>query len=66
MKPGDWVTVRPEHDIPAIFRAGGRPTRGRVDEVDGETVTICVPIGDEDINVHSQAVFYSPDQLVPA
>jgi hypothetical protein len=67
MNVGDWVIVKDAHDIPAIFRAG-KPTRGRVEEFieDGTMAIIHVPIGDADVDEHSQAVPYPLDALEPA
>lgn len=67
-KIGDRVEVKPEHDIPPLFRPGGKPTAGEVREViDAETYeAVWVPIGDADIDEHSQAVFYTADQIVAA
>lgn len=59
---GDWVCVKAEHDIPAMFR-DDKPTRGRVESIDGDTVEVWVPIGGADVDEHSQAVFYAPDAL---
>lgn len=59
---GDWVTVKAQFDIPAGFR-GGKPTRGRVDTIEGDTVTIWVSIGGADVDEHSQAVPYSSHEL---
>jgi hypothetical protein len=62
---GDRVAVRPEHDIPELFRPGGQATQGVVHQVyeDG-SVFVHVPIGDEDPDVHSQGVPYGADQLI--
>lgn len=66
MKPGDWVVVKDEFDIPAMFRQG-KPTRGRIEEIDGRGVAIiAVPIGDADVDEHSQAVPYDIAALEPA
>lgn len=60
---GDWVTVKEEHDIPAIFR-DNKPTKGRVHEVvRDDFVEIWVPIGDADVDEHSQAVPYPLEAL---
>lgn len=65
-KSGDWVTVKPEHDIPAICRPDGKPTRGRVHvEQDGH-VEVWVPIGGADVDEHSQSCLYEPHMLVVA
>lgn len=64
-EPGDWVTVKPEHDIPVICRPDGKPTRGRVEMVGSDYVEVWVPIGDADVDEHSQAVPYSPHMLAP-
>lgn len=61
---GEWAEVRPENDIPAMFRNG--PTRGLVHEIDGAYATLWVPIGDADVDEHSQAVPYPLTALVPA
>lgn len=63
VSPGDWVTLKAEHDIPPMFRKDGVPTRGRVEEIDDGTVWVNVPIGDADVDEHSQAVPYLLDQL---
>lgn len=63
MKLGDWVTVNSESDIPPIFRPDGKPTRGRVESIDGALVTIAVPIDGADVDVHSQAVPYEIGEL---
>ena len=60
---GCWVEVRPEADIPAMFRSG--PTRGRVQSIDGDTAEVWVPVGDADVDDHSQAVPYALADLVP-
>lgn len=64
---GDWVQVRPEHDIAPIFRPVGKPTTGRVSEVldTADLVMVCVPIGDtvDPLTEHSQAVPYPPEAL---
>lgn len=65
MKSGDWVKVKPEHDIPPIFRPDGKPTSGRVQSIEGDNVTVWVPIGDADVDAHSQSVFYTVDMLEP-
>ncbi len=62
-KIGDQVAVKPEHDIPAILRPGGKPTTGEVREIRDEAIIVWVPIGDADINEHSQAVPYAPEHL---
>jgi hypothetical protein len=63
IKPGDWVTVKPEHDIPPMLR-NNEPTRGRVHEVwDDGTVEVWVPIGGADVDEHSQSVPYPPEAL---
>lgn len=58
MNPGDWVTVRPEDDLPPMFRPDGKPTRGRIHEIDGDTAILWVPIGGADVDEHSQSVPY--------
>jgi hypothetical protein len=63
-KVGDRLQVRPEFDIPEIFRPDGKPTAGTVDQITGKTLFLRVPIGDEDPEVHSQAVPYETYQLV--
>jgi hypothetical protein len=61
---GDWVKVKPEHDIPPMFRPDGKPTTGRVDSVnDDGGLEVWVPIGGASVDEHSQAVFYDPDQV---
>jgi hypothetical protein len=57
------VQVRPEHDIPAILRPDGKPTTGEIREVYDDTFIVWVPIGDADIDEHSQAVPYEAHQL---
>lgn len=64
MKVGDWVEVKDSYDIPGIFR-GYKPTRGRIEELDGDTVMIAVPIGGADVDEHSQAVPYPREALEP-
>ena len=61
-KPGDWVQVREDCDIPAPFRQN-KPTRGRVESVSDEAVVIHVPIGGADVDEHSQSVPYSRFEL---
>lgn len=64
-KSGDWVTVKPEHDIPPMFRPDGKPTRGRIHEIfNGDTAEVWVPIDGADVDDHSQAVPYPLDALV--
>ena len=60
---GDWVTVKPEHDIPHAFRFG-KPTRGRIERIDNDTALVWVPIGDGDVDEHSQSVPYPLVALV--
>jgi hypothetical protein len=60
ISPGDWVQVRPEHDIPAMFRPDG-PTRGRVASVEGGFAEVWV--GGADVDEHSQAVPYAVEAL---
>lgn len=62
---GDWVRVRPAHDIPPMFRPDGKPTEGRVAVITDSYVEIWIPIGGADVDEHSQAVPYSPEALVP-
>ena len=63
IKPGDWVKVKPEADIPPIFR-GNRPTVGRVDCVTDEgALEVWVPIDGADVDEHSQATFYREHEL---
>jgi hypothetical protein len=64
-KPGDWVEVKPEHDIPPMFRPDGKPTSGRIDSIaeDG-SIWVWVPIGGADVDEHSQAMPYEAHQLV--
>jgi hypothetical protein len=64
-EPGDWVTVKPQDDIPIMFRPDGKPTRGRVERIGADHVEVWVPIGDADVDEHSQAVFYHASMLVP-
>ena len=59
---GDWVEVLPVADIPPMSR-GGKPTRGRVEQITGDDVEIWVPIGDADVDDHSQACIYSISDL---
>lgn len=55
MKPGEWVTVKPKHDIPPIFR-DNKPTRGRIHRIsDDGPVEIWVPIGGADVSVLYEA-----------
>jgi hypothetical protein len=61
----DWVTVKPEHDIPPIFRPDGKPTRGRVERVKDGVAEVWVPIGDADVDEHSQGVPYPLEALEP-
>lgn len=35
LEPGYWVDVKPEHDIPEIFR-GDKPTRGLILDLDAD------------------------------
>jgi hypothetical protein len=65
LKVGDWAEVLDEHDIPAICRPNGEPTRGRVDQIDGDTAILWVPIGGADVDEHSQAVPYPLEHLQP-
>jgi vacuolar-type H+-ATPase subunit B/Vma2 len=60
---GDRVQVRPEHDIPEMFRPDGRPTAGEVREIEGNVFMVWVSIGGAGIDEHSQAVPYTADQL---
>lgn len=60
--PGSWVEVLPEHDIPAIFR-DNKPTRGRVQTIKDGVAEVWVPIGDADVDEHSQSVPYPLDAL---
>lgn len=62
-KAGDWVRVKDEHDIPAILRPDGQPTKGLVAAVWGEGIEIWVPIDGADVDEHSQAVVYEPHML---
>lgn len=62
IKKGDWVTVKPEHDIPPMFRPHG-PTRGRVESVEDGFVEVWVPIDGADVDEHSQSVPYPPEAL---
>jgi hypothetical protein len=62
IKVGDWVRVKPEHDIAPVFR-GGQPTEGRVAVIEDGLVEIWIPIGGADVDEHSQAVPYSPAAL---
>jgi hypothetical protein len=62
-KPGDWVELKPEADVPAICRPDGKPTRGRVEEVCGRRVEVWIPIGGADVDEHSQCVFYDAHVL---
>lgn len=70
LKPGDWIKVREEYDIPAILR-NGRPTTGRVEDVfDDPTpeagppyVGVLVPVDGADVDEHSQYVPYPLDAL---
>jgi hypothetical protein len=64
---GDWVQVKPEHDVPPIMRPNGEPTRGRVAELAGDVLMVYVPIGDtvDPLTEHSQCVPYEPHQLEP-
>lgn len=63
LEPGDWVKVKPEHDIPPVFR-NGKPTCGRVEEVRPDVVMVSVSIGGAAVDEHSQAVPYAPSALV--
>lgn len=63
LKPGDWVTVKPEHDIPPMFRQDGKPTTGRIDTIEDGMAMVWVPIGGADVDEHSQAVPYPVDAL---
>ncbi len=65
-KRGDWVEVRPVFDVPLILRPDGKPTRGRVQRVDGDLVEVWVLIGGADVDVHSQAVPYEQHMLRPS
>ena len=62
-KIGDAVRVKPEHDIPPIFRPDGQPTRGEVREIYGDQYTVWVPIDGAPIDEHSQAVPYTAEQI---
>lgn len=64
MKAGDWVQVKETHDIPTMFRPNG-PTRGRIHEVVDGVAEIWVPIGEADVDEHSQSVPYPLDALEP-
>jgi hypothetical protein len=59
------VAVKPEHDIPPLFRPDGEPTRGRIDTIDGDEAMVWVPIDGADVDEHSQAVPYPLGALVP-
>lgn len=63
-EPGDWVTVKPQHDVPAICRPDGKPTRGRIEAVEPDHVEVWVPIDGADVDEHSQCVFYDAHMLV--
>lgn len=64
MKPGEWVTVKPKHDIPPIFR-DNKPTRGRIHRIsDDGPVEIWVPINGADVDENSQSVLYEASSLV--
>ena len=53
-KPGDRVRVRPEFDIPWLFR-GSEPSRGVVDHInDGGTLIVVVD---------GKSVFYQPEEV---
>lgn len=60
---GDWVTVKPEHDIPPMFRPDGLPTKGRIHRIDDGLAEVWVPIDGADVDEHSQSVPYPVDAL---
>jgi hypothetical protein len=63
IKPGDWVQVKPEADIPPMFR-GGKPTVGRVECLADEgAFEVWVPIDGADVDEHSQATFYREHEI---
>lgn len=59
---GEWVTVKPEHDTPPVFR-NYAPTRGQVKRIVDGIAEVWVPIGMASVDEHSQAVPYELDQL---
>ncbi len=63
-KPGDWVQVKPSHDLSPLLR-DGKPTRGRVHDVRPDHIEVWIPIGGADVDEHSQAVFYPPGAVLP-
>jgi hypothetical protein len=62
-KRGDWVEVKPEHDIPVMFRPDGKPTRGRVEMIGDDFVEVWVPVDGADVDEHSQSVPYGAHML---